>query len=90
MKVQTVAAKGQARATIPAGQKEAGVIPPESATPPKTEVTEPEQNLPTKSMTVKIDGVTYRKLKKHGVDISKTSQDIFVLALAMYFKEHNL
>lgn len=45
---------------------------------------------PTKSMTVKIDEVTYKKLKIHGVDSGRSSQDIFVDALALYFKANKL
>jgi hypothetical protein len=45
---------------------------------------------PTKSMTVKIDEVTYKKLKMHGVDSGRSSQDIFVDALALYFKANKL
>ena len=45
---------------------------------------------PTKSMTVKIDEVTYKKLKMHGVDSGRSSQDIFVDALALYFKVNKL
>lgn len=45
---------------------------------------------PTKSMTVKIDEVTYRRLKMHGVDTGRSSQDIFVEALAQYFKTKRL
>lgn len=46
--------------------------------------------LATKSMTVKIDEVSYKKLKTHGLHLGKTSQDIFVEALAMYFKVHKI
>ena len=45
---------------------------------------------PTKSMTVKIDEVTYKKLKMHGLDSGRSSQDIFVDALALYFKANKL
>lgn len=45
---------------------------------------------PTKSMTVKIDEVTYKKLKMHGVDSGRSSQDIFVEALALYFNANKL
>lgn len=45
---------------------------------------------PTKSMTVKIDEITYKKLKMHGVDSGRSSQDIFVEALALYFKANKL
>jgi cytoskeletal protein RodZ len=48
------------------------------------------QFVATKSMTVKIDAISYKKLKNHGTDIGKTSQDIFVQALAMYFKANKL
>ena len=41
-------------------------------------------------MTVKIDEVTYKKLKMHGVDSGRSSQDIFVDALALYFKANKL
>ena len=45
---------------------------------------------PTKSMTVKIDEITYKKLKMHGVDSGRSSQDIFVDALGLYFKANKL
>ena len=45
---------------------------------------------PTKSMTVKIDEITYKKLKMHGVDSGRSSQDIFVDALGLYFKTNKL
>jgi hypothetical protein len=44
----------------------------------------------TKSMTVKIDEVTYRTLKLHGLETGKSSQDIFLEALVGYFEQHNL
>jgi hypothetical protein len=44
-----------------------------------------------KSITVKVDGLTYRKLKQHGLDMgNKTNQDIFTEALALYFKAHKI
>jgi hypothetical protein len=46
--------------------------------------------LPTKSMTVKVDIESYKKLKTHGMNVGKTSQDIFVEALALYFKTKKL
>lgn len=61
---------------------------PETRTEPVE--TKAAVNLATKSMTVKVDVDTYKKLKSHGIAIDKTSQDIFVLALAMYFKAHKL
>jgi hypothetical protein len=45
---------------------------------------------PTKSMTVKIDEATYRTLKLHGLETGRSSQDIFLEALAGYFKQHRL
>ena len=45
---------------------------------------------PSKSMTVKIDELTYKKLKIHGVDSGRSGQDIFVEALAMYFTANKL
>lgn len=95
MNVQTTAAKGEARATVPVEPK-APIGSPESSSLPKAEAAsyiEPavvERNLPTKSMTVKIDEVSYKKLKTHGLHIGKTSQDIFVAALALYFKVNKL
>jgi hypothetical protein len=74
------------------------VAPPPEATlrarapetrPDPVETTAPV-NLATKSMTVKVDVDTYKKLKSHGIVIDKTSQDIFVAALAMYFKANKL
>jgi hypothetical protein len=44
----------------------------------------------TKSMTVKVDIATYKKLKSHGIAVDKTSQDIFVAALALYFKTNSI
>lgn len=45
----------------------------------------------TKSLTVKVDLATYKKLKSHGVDAGgKTNQDIFTEALAMYFSAYKL
>lgn len=45
----------------------------------------------TKSLTVKVDLETYDKLKHHGVSAGgKTNQDIFIEALAMYFKAYKL
>jgi hypothetical protein len=44
-----------------------------------------------KSITVKVDGLTYKKLKQHGLDMgNKTNQDIFTEALALYFKAHKI
>jgi hypothetical protein len=59
------------------------------ARPDPVEITAPV-NLATKSMTVKVDVDTYKRLKSHGIVIDKTSQDIFVAALAMYFKANKL
>ena len=55
-----------------------------------TKMDETPKLLATKSMTVKIDEVSYKKLKTHGLNIGKTSQDIFVEALAMYFKANKI
>jgi len=50
-------------------------------------------NIPmaTKSLTVKVDLTTYTKLKAHGgAQGGKTNQDIFVEALALYFKKYGI
>ena len=50
-------------------------------------------NMPmaTKSLTVKVDLATYTKLKAHGGALGgKTNQDIFVEALALYFKKYGI
>lgn len=50
-------------------------------------------NMPmaTKSLTVKVDLTTYTKLKAHGgAQGGKTNQDIFVEALALYFKKYGI
>jgi hypothetical protein len=58
--------------------------------PNAIENTEPSPTLATKSMTVKVDVATYKRLKSHGIAIDKTSQDIFVAALALYFKANKI
>ena len=44
----------------------------------------------SKSMTVKIDNATYKKLKLHGVNTERSSQDIFLIALTRYLKSEGL
>lgn len=64
------------------------VQPPKTFIPTPVEVAQP---MATKSLTVKVDLATYKKLKSHGVDAGgKTNQDIFTEALAMYFSAYKL
>lgn len=55
------------------------------------QMVKPSSNLGTKSLTVKVDGTTYVKLKEHGFKSGgKTNQDIFTEALAMYFEAYKI
>jgi hypothetical protein len=54
-------------------------------------VIEPAALLAMKNISVKVDIVTYKKLKRHGGDMDgKTNQAIFTEALALYFVKHNI
>lgn len=94
MPVRPSTQKGQAVASVPTERKETVQLPDVSV--PSISPVEVQAGdtvaklLATKSMTVKIDEVSYKKLKGHGLNIGKTSQDIFVAALALYFKEHRI
>lgn len=69
-------------------EKSQEVLPIKVQPPTSIEAVVP---MATKSLTVKVNLATYKKLKSHGVDAGgKTNQDIFVEALAMYFKAYNL
>jgi hypothetical protein len=93
----TIVVKGQAQpVTAPLSVVDVA-LPAEAPPKVRTPETRPDPveatapvNLATKSMTVKVDVDTYKKLKSHGIAIDKTSQDIFVAALAMYFKANKL
>jgi len=64
------------------------VLSPKVSPPVSAEASLP---MATKSLTVKVDLATYKKLKSHGVDAGgKTNQDIFVESLSMYFKAYKL
>lgn len=87
--MQLPVAELQARVDEPTEAK--GVVAAAAPAPrAKREDVVPVTGGPTKSMTVKIDEVTYKKLKMHGVDSGRSSQDIFVAALALYFKANKL
>lgn len=99
MKVQSTAAKGEAKATTPHETNETPSTP--SQVPPvpsktdevpsaQAEIIAARRLLPTRSMTVKVDEISYKKLKNHGLAIGKSSQDIFLESLAMYFKVNNI
>jgi hypothetical protein len=102
-KPPVTAQKGEAGVSTPSPVAPAPQANSEATTPTETLIPSmptPTQNPPsdlqnveamtTKSMTVKIDGVSYKKLKTHGLNLGKTSQDIFVEALALYFKANKI
>ena len=95
MNLSTAATKGQAMPVRPEGAEVNQPHPSASVAvdfvprDPVSELTT-VRLLPTKSMTVKVDVVSYDKLKSHGLSIGKTSQDIFIEALTMYFKVKNI
>jgi hypothetical protein len=96
----TIVSKGQAKpiayaAAMPETQS-VEVLSPLAAIEPQQnqEAEKPVANgmqLATKSITVKVDLATYKKLKTHGLDArNKTNQDIFTEALALYFKAYKI
>jgi hypothetical protein len=84
--VETVAPQSQQPESRPKAEKP-DQMP--AAQPPVAEVSQGATM--AKSITVKVDGLTYKKLKQHGLDMgNKTNQDIFTEALALYFKAHKI
>lgn len=97
----TIVSKGQAKPITYAAPIPEVVEPIEASVPSADLSPQPNRDaqlvvsssmpLATKSITVKVDLATYRKLKNHGLDAgNKTNQDIFIEALALYFKSYKI
>ena len=74
-----IVAKGQAISATPT----ADVVASDLVTPAPPPATRP---LYFKAMTLKIDQGRYERLKRYGFESGKTSQDILIEALDLFFK----
>lgn len=69
------------------GQGAPKAAPKPAAPPAKVSAPEPK-SLPSKRLSLALDGETYRTLRLHAIETDQTHQDIMAAAVNAYLRKH--